>query len=99
MSERDGTAVAGGGRPVGRRRVLKVVGASGLATAAALFGRTPAASAGTEHGCCVLATAKHKSWSYCAARATYIWSCTHTVSMWCRCCEMRGYSAYTCQYN
>lgn len=62
-------------RRSGRRGFLKGVGASALATAAAVFGRPDAAQA-YQVACCSLAVPP-SSWSSCSSRSDrYIWSCT-----------------------
>jgi len=85
----------------GRRRFLAGIGASGLAVAAATFGRsTPAFAASC--GCCNLAHCPpNTSYSGCMDHATYSWRCYYSSGGYpwqCQCCEQNGttYSAYAC---
>jgi hypothetical protein len=65
-------------RRPGRRGFLKGVGASALATAAAVFGRPDAAQA-YQYACCSLAVPA-SSWSSCANMSDrYIWTCTQAA--------------------
>ncbi|MBE1492784.1 hypothetical protein [Plantactinospora soyae] len=60
----------------GRRKVLAGVGASGLAMAAAVFGRsTPAQAA--NHACCTLVfVPPNVSYASCTSGRHYVWQCT-----------------------
>lgn len=86
----------------GRRALLGGAGASGLAMAAAVFGRsTPAAAA--NYGCCQLAfNPPNISYTTCAnANYNYIWNCLYgTVGPIYRysCCERYTNSSRT-TYN
>jgi hypothetical protein len=65
-------------RRPGRRGFLKGVGASALATAAAVFGR-PGAAQAVQAACCSLAVPPG-SWSTCSnASDRYIWQCTQVT--------------------
>ena len=82
------------GRPsTSRRRFLTGIGASGLAVAAAVFGRSTPAFATTNVGCCALEHGPddqcYKPFATCAARPSpWIWSCKRTnPPLLCQCCE------------
>ncbi|HEX6681243.1 MAG TPA: hypothetical protein VF062_00495 [Candidatus Limnocylindrales bacterium] len=80
------------GKPrVGRRRLLAGVGASGLATAIAVFGRASAAQA-YRYGCCNLIFRNNLSMGGCMNSSTsnhsyYVWYCAYTSRLDCSCCE------------
>ncbi len=97
-----------------RRRILGTIGAGGLATAAAVFGRSAPAFAGN-YGCCNLAftpgSSRYIGWSSCTSYrlcpnclGKYIWYCSKSPSMDCGCCELYSgnynwqYSGATCYY-
>jgi len=88
------------GRPrLGRRGFLARAGAAGLTAAATMFGGAPPAQAQTYPVlCCNLQYGQHAD---CWSGADYIWSCSYTVSLWCRCCEDHDNrrSAVSCRYN
>jgi hypothetical protein len=101
-------SVAGGERSrLGRRRFMTGVGASGLATAAVVFGRPGTAHAYT-HYCCNLCFAPSISLSSCQSYSGhYTWYCDSGPSRpHCYCCEtMSGgcpsgvKSAASCSYS
>ena len=86
----------------GRRRILAGIGASGLAAAVATFSRATSASAAGDQGCCGLENPpgdpNFRSYSWCQARASYIWNCT-VGTRDCACCETAGnqFSGFVCQ--
>lgn len=90
-----------------RRFVLGGLGASGLAAAMTVFGKTPAYAANWQ--CCNLACGRRTvSMSTCLNSHHYVWSCTTSGGfLWCRCCEIYGSgcccgyraSAGSCQYG
>jgi hypothetical protein len=88
-----------------RRPLLKRLGATGLATSAAVFASTAtakSASADTrgDYGCCSLANSP-SDFDNCVADYDYLWSCSMSGTLHCSCCEGPGWetSAYHCQYN
>jgi hypothetical protein len=83
--------------PTSRRGLLARVGATGLATAALIFGKAaPAPAHAGTHYCCSLVMAVHCSMRFCATHGDYIWRCTYG-SRRCSCCEdYSGCSAVTC---
>ncbi len=96
----------------GRRRFLAGVGGGGLATAAAVFGFTPSASASsnlTAAGCCDLCCSPSHNMAQCETGSYYVWSCSQDGGyLYCDCCEHAGacgkcnstnYSSYSCQYG
>ena len=86
---------------VGRRRILAGIGASGLAAAVAVFGRSGAANAIPGFGCCNLAFTPTGSVSSCLNGNHYVWYCGLN-ELQCQCCEVKNSSgsytrsAYTC---
>lgn len=97
--------------PATRRGFLAGVGGTGLATAAALFGRATPAYATVKAGCCDLcfSSSPTHTLSQCQTGTHYLWSCAYggNGSLRCYCCEhgvtvdtCRGvtYSKYTCSY-
>lgn len=82
---------------VRRRRFLGGLGASGLATAAAVFGGARAANAYTA-GCCALAYSPTMSVSQCVSNARYyMWTCSNPQYPGdrlhaCDCCEAENSS-------
>ena len=100
------------GRPPpkgGRRRFLSRVGASGLAAAAAVFGRSSPAEA-VAAGCCSLCLPKSGTRAQCASGRYYMWICSYGTSgfLYCNCCEHGNSSGgcagvtqswYSCQYG
>ena len=96
------------GHRVGRRRFLGGMGAGGLATAAAVFGFTPDASALVDEGCCTLFCKPTHNLSQCETGSHYVWECTESGGfLYCNCCEhgnpgagcnSSNYSSYSCQY-
>ena len=106
-----GMTPLGGGEPVsqdagpasigrsrtGRRRFLAGVGATGLAVAAATFGRSTPAFAATQ-GCCHLTYPPgndcYTSYTTCSSNAAYIWICTWNTRppQTCHCCESKANS-------
>jgi len=89
-----GGAIAG--RRAGRRRFLTGIGATGLAVAAATFGRAMPAYAVTE-GCCGLPNPPgsecYTTWSYCLSIKKYVWTCSgpgpRGTQYRCSCCETK----------
>ena len=88
---------------VRRRRLLGGVGASGVAAAIAVFGRSGPAAA-YDYACCHLQF--HPTWSIsgCLNTYHYVWHCWHAGYVRCQCCEVKNYaggpnvaSAYSCQ--
>jgi hypothetical protein len=102
MSDKSGT-----GRPAGPRRrrrwFLGGIGASGLAAAAAVFGRSNPALAAYNVACCHLTFRPTRTISQCLSAIHYVWNCSHAGYVRCQCCEIKdhyGYpvaSAYRCQ--
>ncbi|GAA0958990.1 hypothetical protein [Virgisporangium aurantiacum] len=89
---------------VRRRRLLGGVGASGIAAAIAVFGRSGPAAAAYQYACCHLQFHPTKSISYCLGTYHYVWHCWHAGYVRCQCCEVKNYaggpnvaSAYSCQ--
>lgn len=92
----------------GRRGFLAGVGASGLATAATIFGQATPASALVNAGCCNLCFSPSHSVSQCETGTYYVWSCPYgSEFLYCNCCEHGTsgdncigvtYSSYSCQY-
>jgi len=89
---------------LGRRRILAGVGASGLAAAIAVFGRSGSAAAAPSYryGCCNLAFAPSGTLSSCLSGSHYVWYCGLN-ELQCECCEVKGgpngaysRSVYTC---
>jgi hypothetical protein len=76
---------------VGRRRMMARMGAGGLATAVAVFARTPSASA-SNYGCCHLAHYPPTlAYNTCPGTSGhYVWSCTRSGGGYCECCETPG---------
>ncbi|WP_445528404.1 hypothetical protein [Streptomyces cyslabdanicus] len=91
------------GKKLGRRRLLSRIGTTGLATSAAVFVGTAAATkASAQPLCCSLANyPENTTYSYCSAHAAYIWYCSANPYLHCACCETAGnkLSAAQCQYN
>ncbi len=88
---------------VRRRRLLGGVGASGIAAAMAVFGRSSPAAATYNVACCHLTWSPTKTISQClAATYHYVWHCWHAGYVRCQCCEIENskgvdlYSAYSC---
>jgi hypothetical protein len=88
---------------VRRRRVLGGIGASGIAAAIAVFGRSGPAAATYNVACCHLSWAPNRTIAQClAARYHYVWHCWHAGYVRCQCCEIENsagtdlYSAYSC---
>ncbi|GAA2329617.1 hypothetical protein [Dactylosporangium salmoneum] len=94
--------------PRSRRRILGMLGAGGLATAAAVFGRSTPALAGN-YNCCNLAfpppSSKYVSYSTCKTYTNYDWLCTNGAGLYCQCCEGKNSAGTTvvsgasCKYN
>jgi hypothetical protein len=92
----------------GRRAFLGGVGASGLATAATLFGQATPAAATVAAGCCNLCFSPTHSVAQCETGQYYVWSCPYgSQYLYCNCCEHGAsgdncnhvtYSSYSCQY-
>jgi hypothetical protein len=90
-----------------RRRFLAGVGASGLATAAVMFGRSTPAFA-VSAGCCNLCYSPG-DFNSCDQGTHYLWACAYgSEFLYCYCCEhgttgdnCNGvtFSAYTCHYG
>jgi hypothetical protein len=86
-----------------RRRLLGGLGASGLAAAVAVFGRSSAASAKYHVACCDLEFAPTRTISSCLSGRHYVWHCWHAGYVRCQCCEVKDpygatiASAYSCQ--
>jgi hypothetical protein len=106
------TGVAGGARAsLGRRRFMAGVGASGLATAAVVFGRSGTAQAGALSyplNCCTLCFKPSISVAACKGYSGhYIWRCSNGAgTLHCECCETKSggcpsgvKSAGNCQYG
>ena len=85
-------------RKVLRRRFLGGMGASGLAAAMTVFGKTPAYAGAGWWQCCYLACgAPTVSMSTCLNANHYVWSCTTSGGfLWCRCCEIYGTKSGCC---
>lgn len=87
------------GRQVARRGFLSGVGATGLATAMTLFGRTPAARASVQSDACCTLCGPRISYETCSnARRNYTWFCTTDLGRYdlrCYCCE-RGNTGGGC---
>ncbi|GAA1027636.1 hypothetical protein GCM10009557_09800 [Virgisporangium ochraceum] len=87
---------------VRRRRLLGGVGASGIAAAITVFGRSGPAAAVYNVACCHLAMAPTKTISQCLAASHYVWHCWHAGYVRCQCCEIKNSSgtytasAYSC---
>lgn len=96
------------GVPVKRRRIFQALGASGLASAVAVFGRSPKASAAVTPDytvyCCDLSFAPSHNLTECQSGNHYTWTCSggggnHLI---CYCCEHKNssgvtvYSSYSC---
>lgn len=82
---------------VGRRRILGGLGASGLAAAVAVFGRSSPAFA-ENFGCCSLYfDPPNISYPVCttvtATLSYYLWNCS-TPQWSCKCCEQYVYGVY-----
>jgi hypothetical protein len=77
---------------VRRRRFLSGVGATGLAAAVAVFGRSTAASATYNVGCCTLQFTPTKTIAQCLAGRHYVWYCSHAGYVQCQCCEVKNSS-------
>jgi hypothetical protein len=95
MKETNGDAAKA--HRVGRRRLLGGVGASGLAAAVAVFGRSSPAFAGN-YGCCNLyVSPPNISYATCTTSSTtlsyYNWSCS-SGGYSCQCCEQYVYGVY-----
>jgi hypothetical protein len=90
------------GRKVRRRRIFAGIGASGIATAVAVFGRSTPASADYTYACCHLSFRPTYTVAQCKSGNHYIWYCWHAGYVRCQCCEVKdgyGYdvaSAYSC---
>jgi hypothetical protein len=85
--------VAGEERPrVGRRRFMTGVGASGLATAAVVFGRPGEALASYPLNCCNLCYAPSISVASCKGYSGhYLWRCDNGAgTIHCECCETKS---------
>jgi len=111
-AEISGPSPAGADEPrprVGRRWFLSGLGASGLASAAAVFGFTPSASALVSAGCCNLCCSPSHSVSTCESGSHYVWQCSESYYLFCNCCEHGSpcvygcsssrYSSYSCAYD
>ena len=85
---------------MGRRNILRGIGASALATSAVVFGTSKAASAGN-YACCNLVYPP-SSYSTCRNSKNYTWYCQWTQTVGCGCCERKNSSgaiiasAYSC---
>lgn len=96
-------------RRLGRRGFLTGIGAGGLATAGAVFGFTPPASALVSAGCCGLCCNPSHSVSTCESGSYYVWECSESYYLFCSCCEhgnpcgvgcnTSNYSSYSCSYD
>ena len=77
----------------GRRRVLAGAGASGLAMAAAVFGRSSPANAANWECCTLEFVPPNVSYSNCINSPHYVWQCTFGT-VWpvyrCNCCEKKN---------
>lgn len=78
-----------------RRGILRGIGAGAVATAAAMFAETPDAADAAVRGpmCCNLAHPSGPNfinYADCHKRASYIWGCAYTGSIYCTCCETTG---------
>jgi hypothetical protein len=74
---------------LGRRGLIRGIGAGGLAAAAAVVvGQRPAEAAITpqQYLCCNLAEQPTFPYSVCRDHASYIWGC-YSGSQFCQCCE------------
>lgn len=85
-----------------RRGFLGIVGAGGLASAAAVFGTAAPAQALCKRACCALLKCPNISWRNCTRNADYVWNCKWTTTRGCTCCEKRTNgrqrSAYHCSH-
>lgn len=107
-AQHDSDEQPGGKLSLGRRGFLTGVGAGGLATAGAVFGFTPPASALVSRGCCNLCCSPSHSLGSCETGSYYEWECTESGGyLYCNCCEhgspcskcnSSNYSSYSCQY-
>ncbi len=92
-------------KKVRRRPLLKSIGATGIATSAAIIaGTANATEASAAPACCSLAHPSgpnHVSYSYCFAHQDYIWYCSTSGGVHCSCCETKNNakSAADCRYN
>ncbi len=107
-AQHDSDEQQGGRLGLGRRGFLTGVGAGGLATAGAVFGFAPPASALVSRGCCNLCCSPSHSLGSCETGSYYEWECTESGGfLYCNCCEhgspcskcnSSNYSSYSCQY-
>ncbi len=104
---RERTTPEGGPREPMRRRFLGGVGATGLATAAVIFGRPEAAQAAVAWRCCHLCKSPSISIASCKNYSGhYLWYCNAEARIQCQCCETKSggcpsgvKSAGTCLYT
>lgn len=89
-------------RRVGRRSLLRGVGAGALATSAVVFGTgQPAAAHFKHYGCCHLVFTPG-SYTSCTRDHNYLWFCQSSPTRGCGCCERLNNSgaiiasAYSC---
>ncbi|MEV4759740.1 hypothetical protein AB0J86_32235 [Micromonospora sp. NPDC049559] len=79
-----------------RRGVLRGIGAGAIASAATLFAAKPemAGAAPRAPQCCNLehppGDPNYIDYNDCHARASYIWGCAVSGSLYCTCCETAG---------
>jgi hypothetical protein len=109
MTERKDASGDGRRKGLGRRRFLSGVGASGLATAMAVFGSATPASALVAAGCCNLCRSRSGTFAQCSSGTHYVWSCSigGSAFLHCTCCEHGAKSGcahvtqswYECRYN
>jgi hypothetical protein len=95
--KRGGQPLVQQSKGLSRRGLLAGLGASGLATAAMIFGRTTDAEALYYYGCCRLKYDNNVDFGRCEAYGEYTWICQYGAQE-CYCCEWwaEGASAYHC---
>lgn len=96
----DASEEVAGGKKLGRRRLMTVLGSTGILASLGVLGSKSAAEALTLHDvkCCQLIYPP-SSYTTCKAHATYIWNCFGEYGglYWeCACCEAPGRSADNC---
>jgi hypothetical protein len=79
-------------RRVGRRGLLRGVGAGALATSAVVFGTSQPASAHEKHYACCHLVFTPSSYATCRDSKNYTWYCRWTQTTGCGCCERIGSS-------
>lgn len=83
-----------------RRKILGIIGGTGLLASVGIFGSNSSAEALVDDFCCTLIY-NPSNYDTCLAHNTYIWNCTYEASnhiLWeCACCEAPGRSAVNCE--